>query len=383
MKKGNAQIRVSPGYEADWQHVLVLLYRPLLKQDGFLLYHIFHALDGLEIEIEQLCRMSGMSVKRFEKAHETLEEFRLLKTYVKPGGKEYLFDLYPPMSAYEFLKDNTFGRLVVAGLGSKYYDTLKMHFLKKPEQPKGWIEMTKPFDSSRLNGWNDEQEAQMAYLRPNAPSNQFVQQFDFDTFFTGMERIFMPRYRTRSNLDLIASLAQTYGIAPEDMRKYVNRACNPHTHEFNANTLEKVVHSSLKKPAAATKDPYQMPPMQFFQMKQSAPVAGADEKLIKDLSMNYGFSTEVVNILIEYVLEATGQSFQRSYVEKIASSWNRLKIRTREQALARIQQESRPAYNTGVNTGLPEWYANTETTPVNSDVLARALEAQRKASENK
>lgn len=118
-------------------------------------------------------------------------------------------------------------------------------------------------------------------------------------------------------------------------------------------------------------------------MKQSAPVAGADEKLIKDLSMNYGFSTEVVNILIEYVLEATGQSFQRSYVEKIASSWNRLKIRTREQALARIQQERRPAYNAGVNTGLPEWYANTETTPVNSDVLARALEAQRKASENK
>ncbi len=65
MKKGNAQIRVSPGYEADWQHVLVLLYRPLLKQDGFLLYHIFHALDGLEIEIEQLCRMGGMSMKRW------------------------------------------------------------------------------------------------------------------------------------------------------------------------------------------------------------------------------------------------------------------------------------------------------------------------------
>lgn len=36
-----------------------------------------------------------------------------------------------------------------------------------------------------------------------------------------------------------------------------------------------------------------------------------------------------------------------------------------------------------LNTGLPEWYANTETHPVEPDVLARALEIQRKASEEK
>lgn len=223
----------------------------------------------------------------------------------------------------------------------------------------------------------------MASLRPGEKTGGFERSFDFETFFVQMDRVFPPRFRTRKNLDLIASLASIYGIGAEEMKKYVNRACNPYTHAFSPEKLERLVHATLKKPVVAPEDPYRMDPMHFFQMRQSAPMARADESLIRDLSEKYGFSNEVVNLLVEYLLDVTGQKFQRAYVEKVAAAWNRLKITTREQAQKQIEAE-RSGMNTakasGVSTGLPEWYDYKPNTPVSEELLAKALARQKKAA---
>ncbi|EOS62204.1 hypothetical protein C815_00095 [Firmicutes bacterium M10-2] len=379
MKKGTVKIIEKKPYMSDYEQVLVLLYRPLIKDSSFMLYHLLHSFVNRTSTAEQLIKYSGLSEKRFEAARQTLEEFRLLKTYIKAGGREYVFEIIPPLSAYNFLKDNTFGRLMVAQLGSKTYDLLKLHFLFEDDEKEGMVEITKPFDSARLQNWNEEQEAMMSILRPNEPKQESG--FDFESFLEGMDRIFPPRYRTKSNLDLIASLASIYGITPIEMKKYVNRSTNPHTHEFIPATLERIVHGSLKKPIQTMDDPYQMAPMHFFQSRQSAPIAKADENLIMNLSTNYGFSNEVVNILIEYTLEATNQKFQRAYVEKVASTWNRLKIKTRQEAVQYIESQKTNSYTSRkeVNQSLPEWYSKQESTPPDEELLAKALALQKKA----
>lgn len=124
-----------------------------------------------------------------------------------------------------------------------------------------------------------------------------------------------------------------------------------------------------------------MAPMHFFQSRQSAPIAKADENLIMSLSTNYGFSNEVVNLLIEYTLEATNQRFQRAYVEKVASTWNRLKIKTRQEAIQYIESQKANNYASRkeVNQSLPEWYSQQESTPPDEELLAKALALQKKA----
>ena len=46
--------------------------------------------------------------------------------------------------------------------------------------------------------------------------------------------------------------------------------------------------------------------------------------------VDYRLPAEVINVLIDYALKATDQKFSRSFVEKVASSWARLKIDTKE-----------------------------------------------------
>lgn len=67
-----------------------------------MLYHLLRSFTDRTSTMEQLVKYSGLSEKRFETARQTLEEFRLLKTYVKAGGSEYVFELLPPLSAYDF-----------------------------------------------------------------------------------------------------------------------------------------------------------------------------------------------------------------------------------------------------------------------------------------
>lgn len=383
MKKGKIEIDTQGTFAQDWEDVLTLLYRPLISDRSFTLYHLLRAMRGKTLDMEEMLRLCGFSEKRLESARQTLEEFRLLKTYQKAASREYLVVLFPPLEAYDFLKDNTFGRLFVAQMGSKSYDALKLHFASRNIDTQGMVEITKPFDSARLQNWNDDQEAIMASLRPGEKTGGFERSFDFETFFVQMDRVFPPRFRTRKNLDLIASLASIYGIGAEEMKKYVNRACNPYTHAFSPEKLERLVHATLKKTVAAPEDPYQMDPMHFFQMRQSAPMARADESLIRDLSEKYGFSNEVVNLLVEYLLDVTGQKFQRAYVEKVAAAWNRLKITTREQAQKQIEAERsgmNAAKAPGVSTGLPEWYDYKPNTPVSEELLAKALARQKKAA---
>lgn len=84
-----------------------------------------------------------------------------------------------------------------------------------------------------------------------------------------------------------------------------------------------------------------MSPVKFLQNKQQgAPVANADRKVIEKLIKNYSFSNEVMNVLIEYCLNQTQQKFSKAYVEKVAASWIRLQVDSKEKALEVCRQEN-------------------------------------------
>lgn len=84
-----------------------------------------------------------------------------------------------------------------------------------------------------------------------------------------------------------------------------------------------------------------MSPVKFLQNKQNGiSVVKSDQALIERLCTEFQFPVEVVNTLIEYTLQQTHQQFSRNYVEKVAASWVRLHVDSRNRALEIINQGS-------------------------------------------
>lgn len=380
MYKGEAKIYRQGTFFQDWESVFTLLYYPLIDKNAFVLYHTLYSLSSNSqeewIQVEQLYLFSLLKEKSFEEACQVLEEFSLLQTYYDAMEYTYILDLYPPKNANQFLLDNTLGRLAMNVLGSKKYEELSRFFAKPEEQKSKMINISKSFDSSRLQSWNEDQESLLTTIRPKEENQGVIKPFDFETFLNGMHRIFPPRLRSKQNLDLIANLANIYGIEAKEMKKYVQRSINPNTKEFSPQTLEYLLHQA-KPPISKTTDRYSMPPIQFLQSKQNGPLARADEKLIQELCNKYEFPYDVVNILVEYVLEQTNQKFQRSYVEKVASAWSRLHIDTREKALSEIKKQP-VVVEKAATQDLPNWYANKPNTPIQEDTRQQLKERMKR-----
>ena len=379
MLKGECTIRCIGEYNQDWVSHLTLLYFPLIKNDALIVYEVLHSVRGnvQPIKSEQLLILCDMTPRRFKTARETLEEFSLLKTYYDAIHQSYLFQLYPPKTPNVFLRHDTMGRLLINVLGSQRYNQLCVQFAQDYGNIENMTDISKEMDISRLDGWNESKEIAMARYKPKEEMNNPMYPFDFDTFLTGMDRIFPYRLRTKENLSRIAQLASIYGIGEKDMKKYVQRCIRPSTHEFNMEFLEELV-SKNRTVSPEQKDPYSMAPIQFLLSKQKSggSLAPADKRLVEKLCTEYNFPYDVVNVLIEYVLIHTNQKFTANYVEKVAATWSRLGIKNREDALAHVAEEKME--RTGNTTQLPSWYDQIPEEKASAESLAKALEFQKK-----
>ncbi|MCL6616214.1 MAG: DnaD domain protein, partial [Anoxybacillus ayderensis] len=67
----------------------------------------------------------------------------------------------------------------------------------------------------------------------------------------------------------------------------------------------------------------------------------ADLQLIEDIMFKQKLPPGVMNVLIYYVMLRTDMKLPKKYVEKIASSWARKKVRTVKQAMELAKKEAR------------------------------------------
>ncbi|MDD7280416.1 MAG: DnaD domain protein [Erysipelotrichaceae bacterium] len=365
---GEAIIQLSGTFHQDSTKVLTLLYYPIIGKDAFILYQLLYSLEDLSIGVNQIIELSNLNDGTYQKARETLEEFGLLKTFLNTSENRWLYFVCPPLDSTSFFSHDSYARIFINECGARQYDYLKAYFHVDEMKTDGYLDVSKPLDTSRLDLWNDKKEE---VFQNNKANEQRVYDFDFNVFLQGMDRIFPIRLRTPENLSFIAQLSSIYGIDERDMKRLVQRSIHPSTKEFDKDLLKELVFVSRKN-VKASKDPYKMGPVAFFKSKQNgAPVSNSDKHLLESLCVDYGFTNEVVNVLIEYCLDKTNQSFNHSYVEKVASSWARLKIDTKEKALNQINKVP-------TRKKAPEWYENTEQTKPSQQSLQEALKLQEK-----
>ena len=361
----NCKIEMHGKLDDESAHSFQLLYAPLIGQAASQVYQLLSALANARRPITNhllICKLTGMSIDRFEKERQVLERYLLLKTFLDPKTNEYLYCVELPKSGNAFLRHEVFGRLYLRQFGKDAYEFAKLYFAKDHRDKHGYVDLTVPFALDDPT-WLQSSSPAFISLRPQLEevSNQ-VAAFDFDRFLKGFERRFPFSLQTKENLTLIGELATVHGIDEMEMRKLVNQCINPRTKVFNKELLKKKARAKGRVKESIAEDPYQAAPIQFFKSLQpNIPISASDSRLIESLLVDYHLPKEVVNVLIEHVLKRSDQSFGRSYVEKIAGTWARLGIDTYEKAKAQADKEmdGKPTY-VKQQKELPAWYAETE-----------------------
>ena len=165
--------------------------------------------------------------------------------------------------------------------------------------------------------------------------------------------------RTKENLDFIAEKAQIYGINEMDMRKLVGKSMDLKSNRLDRKKLvNKMKKHKSTNVAVPPEDPYDISSKQFLQQRQNnIELSKSDLNLLDLLNDKYHMSSQVINLLLEYVMERNQQSLARNYVEKVAAAWVRLGIDTKDKALAYCQKESQQTnYASQQSKQLPQWF---------------------------
>ena len=326
------EVRCIEHLSSEQRQSLNLLYGPLMGKNSICLYEFLGSIQNL-VELEDVYLLLNMNASQFDIARNRLEQYHLIETYVHEG--DMLILLYAPLLPDSFLCHETYSRLYLASVGAKCFDKVKAMLYKDKTVSSSYTKVESPLDVSILDAWNESKEIAYEKVKPTIKQKY---DFDFATLFKGMDRIFPVRLRTSENLDRIAEMAKIYGIDAKDMRKYVQRSTNPSTHVFDLEKIKDMVMRN-RKVMEVSKDPYKMSPVKFLQNKQNGiPVVKSDQALIERLCKEFQFPIEVVNTLIEYTLRQTNQQFSRNYVEKVAASWVRLGVNSRQKALEIINE---------------------------------------------
>lgn len=373
-REDRLKIELNGSLHQDDTCVLHLLYGPLMGKDALFVYEELYALAKMPQSIKNhllIQKLSGISMEVIESSRALLEQYLLLKTYYDGSKNAYIYVLQLPKKGDEFLRHDVFGRLYLKKMGKQVYEYMKKNFAPQIEPKENYQDITVNMRSLMMD-WHEEEEKTFGSLRPE-PS-KLVTSFRFDLFLNGLSTMILPESeRTKEVLSFIAEKADLYGIDEKEMQKLVGKSMNLKTNRLDKKKLTSLIQRSHQTFTKVLEDPYQLPPVRFLQSKQQGiPVSKADADLIDQVLCNtYQLKHEVINVLIEYVLERCHQSFRKAYVEKVAATWVRLGIDTKDKALELISQETKQAtnYQKPKTKELPAWYENQDSIPIKEEEL--------------
>lgn len=309
---------------------LVILYQAVFAFPALSLYMTLYEL-GKEmqvLEIEAFIRLMNVTVDDFKNYRQELERFGLLQTY--QGDDKVQLILEKPLTPDAFIKHTLYGRLYAVVCGSALYKEMSLRFINEPRIIEG-NNISKPFDSTRLAIWNESFEASFNHAeRKQSDSN-----FDVERFFMSINPMLFPyEMRTEHVRQLVEEVGTLYQMSHEQMRSILYEASNITTMKFDAKRFVLEIERTYGKMKVDPSNPYAVDPVSFLRYKQGYDyVADTDRNLVKSLNSNFGFSNEVINVLIEHVLTNNNMNLSRGYVEKVAAQWKRQGIDDVEGAL--------------------------------------------------
>jgi len=349
---------------------LFLVYQKLCGSQAIGLYGLLvHLNVPPSFTHGQLAQLLGITQDQLIDAFEALEQVSLMESYHHSLNDAYLYVVKSPLKMAEVLNHPVLGRAYLQMVGDVHYEMIKKRYSPTKPTKDGFESISKPFETQRLKQFDPQNEVHF--------ENQVISltglRFDvLELKRRCSELVFPQSLRTIENLKLIEELGSVYGITVTKMIQILGECINISTVVLDTEKLENLMRR-VKEPVEMPKDPYLSEPIQFLRwIQEGKEPTDTEKRLISSLVREQRLNPEVVNVLIKHALDSSNQSLKKSYVETIAASWSRLKITTKDQALAHIQGLSKKTEK-GRKEPIPEYKNNTDPMSENelNDLKAR------------
>ena len=409
------------------RRLVSMLYQPIIGYTAVSLY--FTLLDDLDrselmsydLTHHHLMATMQLKLETIVEAREKLEACGLLKTYFKAGNiNQYVYLIYSPMSAHEFLTHPILSVVLYNNLGKKEYERIVNYFKIPHVSLKDYEDITASFDEVFTSVSGNVMELGDTIRKRESRQPLIEKGIDFNMLISSIPSSMVnDRCFSKDVKELINALSFTYhldtlvmqGLVRDSLNEkgmidkaQLRKSCREYYQFENAGDLPTVIYNKqpdyLKKPAGDhskwAKMVYafeNLTPYQFLKAKyKGAEPTDRDKRLIESLLVDQKLNPGVVNVLIAYVLKINHEQLKKSYVETIAGQWKRLNIETVEEAMKIAEKEHKKmktllnktkstkttkSTTTKKEASLPAWFDkeldNTETTPEEEEELNQIL----------
>lgn len=353
---------------------IIMLYQPIIGHKAVSLYYtLWTYLDKREILSNETTHhklVTNMQLKLSEivEAREKLEAIGLIKTYVKKSNiNNFVYEIYSPVSAYEFLNNPVLATALYNNIGKLEYERIIEYYKIPRISLKDYEEITMSFSdvfkSTNINNIEKlENINKYNYNKLNISSK-----IDIDNIISLLpNEIFNSRSLTKETKELIIKLSFIYNYDDIRMCELIRESLNDKKqidksllkqnarkyYQFeNSGKLPSIIYRTqpeyLRKAVGDTsnraKAIYQFEtttPYDFLssKYKKSKPTK-TDLKILEYLLLDMNLNAGVVNVLIDYVLKINDNKLNKNFIDAIASQWAKSKIETVEEAMNIAEKE--------------------------------------------
>ena len=394
--------------------ILIDLYQPIIGNKSISLY--FTLLNDLEknsimtdlLTHHHLQTVMQISLEEVVSAREKLEAVGLLKTYLKHDSiNNYIYMLYSPLPAQEFLNHPILNVVLYNNIGKKEYEKILNTYKIPRINTKDYEDITASFEDVFASVAGSSFYKNDDIISKENGTLNIKTSIDFELLEAGLKNIINERSLTKELKTLINNLSIIYNldvltlqnlivtcvkengsIDKDELRK---KAKNYYKFE-NSSNLPTLIYRKqpeyLKTPLGDLSGKAEMiyifentTPYNFIKSKyKGGKVIDRDLNLIEALLIDLKLSPGVVNVLLDYTLKVNNQKINKNYVETIASNWKRLGIETVPQSMqACIKEYKKSKKNDNQKEKqqkdiIPEWFNNPKDKKEISEEKAKELQ---------
>ena len=348
--------------------IIISLYEPIIGPIAVSLYLTLWAdLDKLEIISKDFTHHHLMTILKtklvdIENARKSLEAVGLLKSYIKRNDNinEYLYELYSPLSASEFLNHPVLSVLLLNNIGENEYNIIlnnyKRHTFSKGDYEEITSSMNETFKSVNESvyeenirsvkklGVNIESSIDFELLESTLPKGLVTSKtFNKKTRDLINQLAFIYNIDSIKMSEIIRLVIDEYGIINKDKLRISTRK----NYEYNNNgSLPTIVYRTqpeyLKSPSGDLSNRGKMihvfentKPYDFLKSKnRGIKPTSRDLKLLEHLAVDFDLPPGVINVLVDYALLVNNGKLNSAYLETIAGDWSRRNVKTVEDAMS-------------------------------------------------
>ena len=348
--------------------LIISLYEPIIGPIAVSLYLTLWAdLDKLEIMSKDFTHHHLMTILKtklvdIENARKSLEAVGLLKSYIKRNDNinEYLYELYSPLSASEFLNHPVLSVLLLNNIGENEYNIIlnnyKRHTFSKGDYEEITSSMNETFKSVNESvyeenirsvkklGVNIESSIDFELLESTLPKGLVTSKtFNKKTRDLINQLAFIYNIDSIKMSEIIRLVIDEYGIINKDKLRISTRK----NYEYNNNgSLPTIVYRTqpeyLKSPSGDLSNRGKMihvfentKPYDFLKSKnRGIKPTSRDLKLLEHLAVDFDLPPGVINVLVDYALLVNNGKLNSAYLETIAGDWSRRNVKTVEDAMS-------------------------------------------------